>query len=682
MAREFNTTIWLCQNCPLQEGDARTWFYNADDYDEKIEEILTNNNIPLFGEIQKIENYARMPTESGVIHRVSIGISPEQGNAENHMSYNYMIFQNNSYVETGDTPKRFFAFIRNTKYVNENTVEYTYVIDDLQTYQKDMTITSAYVQREHAEVDTMFGNLTAEPDLPSSGSYTSPCIANDNLFGDGDNQKEAYMVLMERSAMITISTLLHNAHNISSSFDIDGIYFYAYATFLASGDVNTVRPHNSIQGYPCNYGIIFITNQPSSNGNAIANFLEKAQEYTTAIYDIIVLPTGSYRVVEENLQNSTSHFVSSLQAPFSMLKRTINTSRRGVLDTGPQILQYESKIPYATQKIYPNVAQSGVINLKCLTYPYTKCTMVIDGQEIDMKPEKLFKWNGSNALYQLEKRIQLYPSPSSVITPLNYYSGEIPPDKSEVGYYNISQMTGQETTETIPFTVDSYSEYAYTNKAANATLKSSKETSAALSFASSLVSSVGSGAQNVTQSAVQMAQGKVVSGATGLATAGIGTATSAITAGLNYHDSLQSLKAQFKAEEQRARDSVDRYHAGQTQGKLNVEWRYTDRLQITTYDITQLKIIDTYFSLFGYSVNTTKNNPKYAATRPFFNFFKATQLMIRGKIPPKAIEQIKLRISDGVLFVNAFNSTSKTAVLYVFDNPLEYASQNTIYDNE
>lgn len=70
---------------------------------------------------------------------------------------NYLTFINTTFEN-----KKFYAFITDIRYVNNNTSEIHYTIDVLQSYMFDYTVNPCFVEREHAETDNVGDNRVNE----------------------------------------------------------------------------------------------------------------------------------------------------------------------------------------------------------------------------------------------------------------------------------------------------------------------------------------------------------------------------------------------------------------------------------------------------------------------------------------------------------------------------------------
>ena len=78
---------------------------------------------------------------------------------------NYLIFSNvalSASLTPADNVPIFYCFVDSVEYINENTTEVRYTIDDLQTFWFNFSMGECYVEREHTETDLTYGNLVPE----------------------------------------------------------------------------------------------------------------------------------------------------------------------------------------------------------------------------------------------------------------------------------------------------------------------------------------------------------------------------------------------------------------------------------------------------------------------------------------------------------------------------------------
>lgn len=89
-----------------------------------------------------------------------------QANAEDLYEVNYMVFSNSYNLTPTAIPpnsaKIFYCFVDNIEYINENVTEIHYTIDIMQTYMFDYTLGECFVEREHSLTDNLFENRIPE----------------------------------------------------------------------------------------------------------------------------------------------------------------------------------------------------------------------------------------------------------------------------------------------------------------------------------------------------------------------------------------------------------------------------------------------------------------------------------------------------------------------------------------
>lgn len=75
--------------------------------------------------------------------------------------------------------------------------------------------------------------------------------------------------------------------------------------------------------------------------------------------------------------------------------------------------------------------------------------------------------------------------------------------------------------------------------------------------------------------------------------------------------------------------------------------------QLITVTAENIKMIDNYFSMFGYKVNTIKT-PQFTS-RPYWNYIKTSGINIIGNIPQDALSVIKQMFDNGVTIWHSIN---------------------------
>lgn len=140
-----NSELILCSNIRLDRA-----YSNVIDYSESDMLSLCRTN-----KIAGDNNYSFIRSESRLVTSIPYGTA---------LQGNYIAFQNPDYSN-----KWFFGFVDDVKYVNDNSTEIYYTIDQFSTWFRDLTINDCYVLREHTNDDTI-GNNT-QPEGLELGEY-------------------------------------------------------------------------------------------------------------------------------------------------------------------------------------------------------------------------------------------------------------------------------------------------------------------------------------------------------------------------------------------------------------------------------------------------------------------------------------------------------------------------------
>ena len=137
---EPQTNIKILRNVPLDESyDHTVYFANATAQYTAFQEYVKYN----------LNNYSYQRVKRGYAR---VGIK-----AENLYDCNYMMFQNTAFGN-----KWFYAFIKSVEYINNETSQIEFDIDQMQTWAFNYELEQCWVDREHSEHDTMFENCVPE----------------------------------------------------------------------------------------------------------------------------------------------------------------------------------------------------------------------------------------------------------------------------------------------------------------------------------------------------------------------------------------------------------------------------------------------------------------------------------------------------------------------------------------
>ena len=154
-----NSNIKILRNVPLDTS-----------YDHTIAFVSATAQANYFAGLTKynLTGYSYQRVNKG---RARVGIL-----ADNLYDCNYMMFQNTAFGT-----KWFYAFIKSVEYVNNDTSEIEYEIDDMQTWWFDFNFDYCFVDREHSVTDNLYENLV--PENLDVGDYTVQDV-DTHYFGD------------------------------------------------------------------------------------------------------------------------------------------------------------------------------------------------------------------------------------------------------------------------------------------------------------------------------------------------------------------------------------------------------------------------------------------------------------------------------------------------------------------
>lgn len=141
-----NGQLWLCSNTRLTPNSQDT-FYSAN----------------AASQFSAIANFAVL-TRTGISYQrgqnngrnwIRVEIAPSE--MASAFACDYMIFRNQSYEN-----KYFYAFIVGCEYINDNVLEFTFEIDNVQTWYHDVDIQKCMILRYHTPTDEIGENIQPE----------------------------------------------------------------------------------------------------------------------------------------------------------------------------------------------------------------------------------------------------------------------------------------------------------------------------------------------------------------------------------------------------------------------------------------------------------------------------------------------------------------------------------------
>lgn len=151
-----------------------------------------------------------------------------------HLGVNYVMYQNTKYSN-----KWFYAFIKDLKYVNDETTEIYIETDVLQTWETDYTLKQSFVEREHV-VDDTIGTHTL-PENVEKGEY----VCNQHYVDEDLDDVMTDLCYIVASTLSTTEKITNSegvqVYKPSTGGRYNGIYsgtkYYAYTS---PSDINKV----------------------------------------------------------------------------------------------------------------------------------------------------------------------------------------------------------------------------------------------------------------------------------------------------------------------------------------------------------------------------------------------------------------------------------------------------------
>lgn len=538
--------------------------------------------------------------------RHSQGVLRILANAEMIMDCNYLMFQNKGH---GGIPKWFYCFINNIEYVNENTTDVYYEIDEIQTWLWGLELGQSFIEREIPETDNLYENLV--PENIETGEFTVQHeeyydLMNPRLVPATDFDPE----YVESDYNILVTALTDRNGN--------------YAT--SESDWETyVKPHYITNGIPS--GVMFFTYKIHLHNGVpvdtdLAAFLGAIQAYNDkGIIDNIVNVQAVPSLACENAKS------------------------------------YSSSTPYANREIggyfLPDAFINGTTNTsytprnnKLYNYPYMR---LLVSNNSGNTAEYHFEDFANSATDPIKFKFKgcVNGTPAITATPLDYKG------MKEAFDYSVSLTNFP----TIPLMNDTFKAYMAQNKASLNTQVLSNIVDSGFDFLSNAISyrgAVGSAISSVLGSGTNVdLMGNHTRGESSMNLQGVAINMSMRDkAGLGMIKSLTDIGFTIAS----AVATVEGHKAAP---KTVANLTQNDALNLIIhrcgyafYTIgikpEMAKIIDDYFSMFGYAQHKVKiPNIK---SRPYWNYTKTKGCILKGSCPSITKTNLSAIFDSGIRF--------------------------------
>lgn len=283
----------------------------------------------------------------------------------------------------------------------------------------------------------------------------------------------------------------------------------------------------------------------------------------------------------------------------------------GVNDDIADMLEWDLHRPATIDGYTPN-------NNKCYTYPYCFCNITNN--------------NGSSLFGQFE----LADDRNSV--KFRYYFPCIEGNTS-FGYLanydgvnkNFDKSIQGQTNIELPYVTNTFSAYMSANQNSIANQRDTITRNEVMGYAKGAVNMATGIAGNLATGNIAGAVSSGVNGAMGMA-----------ETALNAYNQREAIDSALADQESKANVS----HGAYTGVGSIIAGQIGFKGQLITVTAENIKMIDDYFSMFGYKVNTIKI-PQFNS-RPYWNYIKTSGVNLIGNVPQDALNVIKRVFDNGV----------------------------------
>ena len=568
-----NGDIELYRDIPLDRDYNHTWYFtSANGQMLKMREYLSN-------QYSTFTNMSYMRSGRNEI-KIECAIA-------NLQDVNYMSFINKTPFES----RRYFAFVDDIEYINNETTKLHYRIDPIQTYFFDYDIMPSFVEREHAASDGLFENVIPE-DFKNMelviNRYDISLTFNTKLGGSSNND---FICVLTRPNQI-------------SDEIIQGIMANNYPVYLGSVYPFFVSPIK-IRNAGSGTSILIPATSSDYSYDGTENF---AKNFQISVIDSLSIENWEIYdmyVVPADLHALTSYSTSVAGSGNYTITKNFYISKH---------------FKYGDTTYTPK-------NKKLYTSPYKNFTIFSQMDGIKQYDVQKFVGDtqniGNDDILRITLKLDLYevPMASGVISVYNYDTGKSITPISDMSKFNLSTLSYR-----TPYSVDSYSKFLAQRAQGigfHALVKGFSVIPHSLQTIN--FSQTPSGREKgVTPQVAGL--GAIASGLNAIADIGSSL--------MNAYRSTDTLSGQFDIDVATAQ--TVRYGAYLFEYNIRPE---------------QAKIVDDFFTMYGYATKTVKQPNRNA--RKSFTYVKTINCEIEPKnkgMQNSAKEQIQEIYNHGITF--------------------------------
>ncbi len=511
---------------------------------------------------------------------------------------NYLMFQNMNFSD-----KWFYAFIKGTEYVNNNMTYVTYEIDPLETYGFDITLLDCLVEREHTLTDNIGDNIVGE-NMGGCELVISRLLDPQNLC-DSEVSGVTYDKLI---ALYTSSIYDGQGTFTSSPIGVtDGI---------ANGSMVSVFDYND---------------DGTGGTSAVENRIEaltRAQQ-SDSIIGGYILPARLFTPY-----NTTDYFSASGEYIHD--------------DNGSAVV---TEINFNTSNAYASLDTYVPKNNKMFTAPFNWIyLMSTDGQMIVLQPQYL--GNKNNVKLKNYHCITGVPEARLV---LQSYKGEAESSENYFTFADFPQLGyaidgykawlasgGEKKLDLAVSQVTRQQELAQSQTKFNATLSAVKDSAQIIKGGVQVANALTSNTARKGQ--LNSGVGNIAEG-TMSAISDIGNAIYTLEAS---QQTIQFANENADLQRSIAKSLPSAYHGAVSNTSLLASKNLTINAEQRCVNRQTAKVIDDYFTMFGYALNQVKKPTLHNRSR--YTYVKTIGCKVQGGAPTDMITKIEGILNSGCRF--------------------------------
>lgn len=581
-----NGILYILKNVPLDPDYEKTLYF--DDEQTQYDYFKSKRDTTLSWENRQYQ-------------KVGKGTLRVKALADKLYDCNYLMFQNRKYI-TGN--KWFYAFIREVRYINDDTSEIVYTLDVMQTwlFQYKDNMEECYVEREHTVSDERYEHLVPEDVGIAGGKQITYETGVYNPAKAGSLVPAKWAIAVICTDFWKTSLINHPVKYSENEYYITPQDIYTVDTLSAPYcGCNTTDYDKAKSGLPQPPYVINGVITPMF----VYTFSSEQIKNSPALRDILVYDSPTTVIGKYQFDASFTNFIRTMNKE-SIISAFYYPEKNGVaLSDLSSPLQNEVSTSVSNASFffpYAHKEQSyQAKNKKMLCYPYSYLQVVNnEGATRDYQFE-LFKDEG---YIKFDTSEVVLLNPEFRITPKNYADNIEEPLSLSLSITQFPELA---------FTINAYQQYLINNG-----------NKLAASFISDAINT-----------------GLAVAGGVTGASSPVSSAKSAFGSISGVMDKLASLEDK----KNRASTVVGAVNTPSINFALD-QIRFEFRTMRINGEMA--KIIDEYFTRYGYKCMEIKK-PNLKA-RPYFTYTKTIQCEINASIPQDDLENIKSVFNMGTTF--------------------------------